>query len=41
MNFELKLHSSGFLYHEILWAVTVLKFLLTLAVDFPYILIGN
>ena len=41
MNCELKLHSSGFLYYQILGAVTVLKFLLTLALDFPYILVGN
>ena len=36
MNFKLKLHSKG-LYSEILGAVTVLKFLQKLALDFPYI----
>ena len=37
MNCKLKLHSKGFLYYQILGAVTVLKFLQTLALDFPYI----
>ena len=36
MNCELKLHSKGF-YQQILGAVTVLKFLKELALDFPYI----
>ena len=36
MNFKLKLHSKGF-YQQILGAVTVLKFLQKLALDFPYI----
>ena len=36
MNCKLKLHSKGF-YYKILEAVTVLKFLQTLALDFPYI----
>ena len=36
MNCKLKLHSKGF-YQQILGAVTVLKFLQTLALDFPYI----
>ena len=36
MNCELKLHSKGF-YQQILGAVTVLKFLQKLALDFPYI----
>ena len=36
MNCKLKLHSKGF-YYQILGAVTVLKFLQTLALDFPYI----
>ena len=36
MNCELKLHSEGF-YQQILGAVTVLKFLQPLALDFPYI----
>ena len=34
MNCKLKLHSKGF-YQQILGAVTVLKFLQTLALDFP------
>ena len=33
---NLKLHSKGF-YYQILGAVTVLKFLQKLALDFPYI----
>ena len=33
---KLKLHSKGF-YYQILGAVTVLKFLQTLASDFPHI----
>ena len=37
LNCKLKLHSEGFLYYQILEAVTVLKFLQTLALDFPYI----
>ena len=36
MNCKLKLHSKGF-YQQILGAVTVLKFLQKLALDFPYI----
>ena len=36
MNFKLKLHSKGF-YQQILGAVSVLKFLQKLALDFPYI----
>ena len=36
MNCKLKLHSKGF-YQQILGAVTVLKFLQRLALDFPYI----
>ena len=36
MNCKLKLHSKGF-YYQILGAVTVLKFLQTLASDFPHI----
>ena len=36
MNCKLKLHSKGF-YQHILGAVTVLKFLQKLAIDFPYI----
>ena len=36
MNFKLKLHSKGF-YQQILGAVTVLKFLQKLALNFPYI----
>ena len=36
MNCKLKRHSKGF-YQQILGAVTVLKFLLKLALDFPYI----
>ena len=36
MNCKLKLHSKGF-YYKILGAVTLLKFLQTLALDFPYI----
>ena len=35
MNCKLKLHSKGF-YQQILGAVTVLKFLQELALDFPY-----
>ena len=35
-NCKLKLHSKGF-YQQILAAVAVLKFLQTLALDFPYI----
>ena len=38
MNCELNPHSQGFLSgYQILGAVTVLKFLKTLALDFPYI----
>ena len=37
MNCKLKLHSKGFCY-QIVGAVTVLKFLHTLASDFPHIL---
>ena len=37
MNCKLKLHNKGFLYYQSLGAVTVLKFLQTLALDFPYI----
>ena len=36
MNCKLKLHSKGF-YQQIFGAVTVLKFLQTLALDFSYI----
>ena len=36
MNCELKVHSKGF-HQQILGAVTVLKFLQKLALDFPYI----
>ena len=36
MNCKLKLHIKGF-YQHILGAVTVLKFLQKLALDFPYI----
>ena len=36
MNCKLKLHSKGF-YQQIFGAVTVLKFLQKLALDFPYI----
>ena len=36
MNCKLKLHSKGF-YQRILGAVTVLKFLQKLVLDFPYI----
>ena len=36
MNCKLKLHSKGF-YYQILGAVTVFKFLQTLASDFPHI----
>ena len=36
MNCKLKLHGIGF-YYQILGAVTVLKFLQTLASDFPHI----
>ena len=36
MNCKLKLHSKGF-YQQILGAVTVLKFLQRLALDFLYI----
>ena len=36
MNCKLKLHSKGF-YQQILGAVTVLKFLVKLALDFPYV----
>ena len=36
MNCKLKLHSKGF-YLQILGAVTVLKFLQTVALDFAYI----
>ena len=36
MNCKLKLHSKRF-YQQILGAVTVLKFLQKLALDFPYI----
>ena len=36
MNCKLKLHSKGY-YQHILEAVTVLKFLQKLALDFPYI----
>ena len=35
-NCKLKLHSKGF-YQQILGAVTVLKFLVKLALDFPYV----
>ena len=35
MNCKLKLHSKKF-YHQTLGAVTVFKFLKTLALDFPY-----
>ena len=35
MNCKLKIHSKKF-YHQTLGAVTVLKFLKTLALDFPY-----
>ena len=35
-NFKLKLHSKGF-YQQIFGAVTALKFLQKLALDFPYI----
>ena len=35
MNCKLKLHSKKF-YYQTLGAVTVLKFLKTLALDFPY-----
>ena len=37
MNYKLKLHNKGFLYRQILGAVTVLKFLQTLVLDFSYI----
>ena len=37
MNCKLTLHSKGFLYYQIFGAVTVLKFLQTLALDFPHI----
>ena len=36
MNCKLKLQSKGF-YKQIFGAVTVLKFLQTLTLDFPYI----
>ena len=36
MNFKLKLHSKGF-YKQVLGAVTALKFLQKLALNFPYI----
>ena len=36
MNCKIKLHSKGF-YYQILGVVTVLKFLQTLASDFPHI----
>ena len=36
MNCKLKLHSKGF-YQQILEAVTMLKFLQKLPLDFPYI----
>ena len=36
MNCKLKLRSKGF-YQQILGALTVLKFLQKLALDFPYI----
>ena len=36
MNCKLKLDSKGF-YQQILGAITVLKFLQKLALDFPYI----
>ena len=36
MNCKLKLHRKGF-YYQILGAITVLKFLQMLALDFPYI----
>ena len=36
MNCKIKLHSKGF-YKQIFWAVPVLKFLQTLALDFPHI----
>ena len=36
MNCKLKLHSKGF-YQQILGAVTVVKFLQKLDLDFPYI----